>query len=99
MIDVRGRGMSPNQTVLQWDSVPERPGRRRPGLSVAADSVHLMEGESMQLDLAGVRQALERAREALAGLGEVLYQGRGEELGAVLGQVDALGQACDAARV
>src|SRR4029079_8696276 len=73
-IDVRGRGMSPNQTVLQWDSVPERPGRRRPGLSVAADSVHLMEGESMQLDLAGVRQALEHAREALAGLDAVMYQ-------------------------
>ena len=53
----------------------------------------------MQLDLAGVRQALERAREALAGLDAVMYQARGEELGAVLGQVDALGQACDAARV
>ena len=45
------------------------------------------------------RSRLAAAREALAGLGEVLYQAGGDELGELLGEVDAVGAQVGAARV
>ena len=45
------------------------------------------------------RTAVGLARESLRGLCNVLWQAGSDELGDVLSEVDALGQACDAARV
>jgi hypothetical protein len=70
------------------------------GLSVAGSRVVVMQGE---LTLAQRLDRLVAAREALTGFGQVLWQvpsgGGPEGLAGLLGVVDALGGACDHARV
>lgn len=51
------------------------------------------------LGLKDRRRAITEALNGIRGLGDVLWQARGAELGPVLEEIDALGQACDAARV
>ena len=53
----------------------------------------------MPLDLAARRRALEAARTALTGVGEVLHQAGGDELGPLLGELDRLVVAGEAGRV
>lgn len=70
------------------------------GLSVAGSSVVFMEGN---LSLAEHRERITAARESLGALAGVLWQapsGTGADaLAGVLGDIDILGGACDAARV
>lgn len=60
---------------------------------------HLSERSGETLGLAQRRAAIGAATVGVRGLREVLFQATGDELAEVLGEVDALGQACDAARV
>jgi len=65
-------------------------------LSVVAPTVEVMEGD---LTLEQRRQRLAGSREALQGLDSELWRTGAGELGPLLGVVDDLGGACDAARV
>jgi len=80
-----------------------------PSLSVVGSTVVCMEGNHdaddlgtglpSPLDLAARRRALESARTALTGVGEVLHQAGGDDLGPLLGELDRLVVAGEAGRV
>jgi hypothetical protein len=72
-------------------------------LSVVTPTVDVMEGNQSPLTLAECRGRMAAAREAMAALPAVLWQtpsgGGPDTLSGLLGEVDALGMACDAGRV
>ena len=66
------------------------------GLSVGASRVVVMEGS---LTLERRRERLAAAHSAVQGLEAELWRAGGEDLGPLLGELDALAGACDAAKV
>jgi hypothetical protein len=91
----------PSKTVL---AQPVSLTRGQIGLSVVAPTVVVMEGIPAQgLSLAEHRERLAAARSSLAALSSVLWQtpsgGGPDGLSGLMGEVDALGMACDAGRV
>ncbi len=68
-------------------------------LSVVGRSVGGMEGLSAPVDLASRRVAVAAAVVAVRGLASDLFAAVGSELGPLLSELDALGQACAAAQV
>ena len=96
--------MLSNRVAPQWFSLT----LGRIGLSVVSSTVVVMEGNPSRgltdgLSLAEHRERIAAARSSLSALGGVLWQAPGgggpDGLSGLLGEVDALGLACDAARV